>query len=143
MKCFFCDIQSSTDDKRITETDSFFSRFDDFPVSPGHAAIVPKKHVGSFFQLTKPELQELYDLLRQTKLLIDREHHPDGYNVGLNEGTAAGQTIAHVHVHLIPRYAGDVADPRGGIRNIIPMAGDYHKEAEKIGRGEYLNEGKV
>jgi len=143
MKCFFCDIQSSTDDKRITETDSFFSRFDDFPVSPGHAVIVPKKHVGSFFQLTKPELKELYDLLRQTKLLIDREHRPDGYNVGLNEGTAAGQTIAHVHVHLIPRYAGDVADPAGGIRNIIPMAGNYNKEAEKIGCGEYLNGGKV
>jgi len=139
MKCFFCDIKSDTDDKRILETESFFSRFDDFPISRGHAEIVPKRHVESFFTLTEPELLEMYGLIVKTKTVIQEKFKPDGYNIGINEGKAGGQTINHLHIHLIPRYVGDVDNPRGGVRNVLQGKGDYSREAEKLGREEYLN----
>lgn len=140
MKCFFCDIQRDTDDKRIIENNASFSRFDDFPVSPGHAEIIPKKHIESFFDLTKSELMEVYDLILKTKLVIEKKFHPDGYNLGINEGRAGGQIVNHLHIHIIPRYNNDVDDPPGGIRNIIPGTGDYSEKAKKIGREGYLNQ---
>ncbi len=132
MKCFFCDIQLSSDDKKIVENNSFFSRFDDFPISPGHSEIISKKHIESFFDLTESELSEMYDLILKTRLVIEKRFRPDGYNIGINEGKAAGQTINHLHIHLIPRYIGDVDNPRGGVRNIIKGKGDYGDEAKKI-----------
>ena len=140
MKCFFCDIQLGSDDKKIAENNSFFSRFDDFPVSPGHSEIIPKRHVESFFDLTESELSQMYDLILKTRVIIEEKFHPDGYNVGINEGKAGGQTISHMHVHLIPRYNNDSDNPRGGIRNIIRGKGDYSDKMKKMGRGEYLNQ---
>lgn len=140
MKWFFCDIQNKPDDKKIIENNSFFSRFDDFPISPGHLEIISKKHIESFFKLTKLELSEMYDLISKTKFVIEKKFHPDGYNIGINEGAAGGQTINHLHIHLIPRYDGDVDNPRGGVRNIIRGRGDYSDEMKKMGREEYLNQ---
>lgn len=125
MNCFFCDIQTDVKEEKIVETDLFFARFDNFPVVQGHAEIVSKKHVESFFELTEQELSEMYSLITKTKQIIDKKFHPDGYNIGVNEGRTAGRTIDHLHIHLIPRYVGDVENPRGGVRNIIPGKGDY------------------
>lgn len=98
---------------------------DGYPISPGHTLVIPKRHVGSFFDLTSEEHQEMFELLHQAKLVLDAEHNPDAYNIGINDGTAAGQTVPHLHMHLIPRYSGDRADPRGGVRWIIPEKADY------------------
>jgi len=98
---------------------------DEFPISPGHALIIPKRHVGSFFQITDHEREAMLALLIVAKKGLDDEVRPDGYNVGINDGEAAGQTVLHLHIHLIPRYAGDMEDPRGGVRWIIPEKADY------------------
>lgn len=98
---------------------------DGFPISPGHTLIIPKRHVGSFFLLENEERQALLALLDKAKAQLDQEFHPDGYNVGINDGAAAGQTVMHLHIHLIPRYAGDREDPRGGVRWIFPDNADY------------------
>ena len=98
---------------------------DGFPISPGHTLIIPKRHVASFFELTPEERADLLELLDAAKADLDQEFSPDGYNIGVNDGAAAGQTIAHVHIHLIPRFAGDRSDPRGGVRWIFPDKADY------------------
>jgi diadenosine tetraphosphate (Ap4A) HIT family hydrolase len=98
---------------------------DGFPVSLGHTLIIPKRHVGSFFELNADEHQALLALLKTTKTKLEKAHFPDSYNIGINDGPEAGQTIAHVHMHLIPRYQGDVEDPRGGVRWLIPDKADY------------------
>ena len=98
---------------------------DDFPVSPGHTLIIPKRHVGSFFDVTGDEREAMLALLDSAKLGLDAAFHPDGYNVGINDGAAAGQTVPHLHLHLIPRYAGDREDPRGGVRWIFPQKAKY------------------
>jgi diadenosine tetraphosphate (Ap4A) HIT family hydrolase len=123
--CFFCDIQDGNDDKTIAENRHFFSRFDDFPVSRGHCEVVPKAHVESFFDLSSEQVAALFALILRTKAIIEEEFMPDGYNLGLNEGVAGGRTIHHFHLHIIPRYQGDVGDPKGGVRNIIPGKADY------------------
>ena len=100
--------------------------FDDgYPVSRGHTLIVPRRHVADLFALSWEEQQALWALLPVVKEALDRAHRPAGYNVGVNVGQAAGQTVAHVHVHVIPRYDGDVPDPRGGVRWVIPDRADY------------------
>lgn len=98
---------------------------DSYPVSPGHALIVPTRHEPDFFALSTTEQRAVYALLSRLKGLIDEEHEPDGYNVGLNVGNAAGQTVAHAHLHVIPRYRGDVVDPRGGVRWVLPAHAAY------------------
>jgi diadenosine tetraphosphate (Ap4A) HIT family hydrolase len=98
---------------------------DGFPISPGHTLIIPKRHLASFFELTNSERQALFNLLEQAKADIDKEFSPAGYNIGINDGATAGQTVPHLHIHLIPRYKGDVADPRGGVRWIFPEKADY------------------
>jgi diadenosine tetraphosphate (Ap4A) HIT family hydrolase len=98
---------------------------DGFPVSPGHTLLIPKRHAGSFFDLTGEERKALLDLLDAVKRALDSEYHPNGYNIGVNDGPAAGQTVPHVHVHLIPRYKGDCEEPRGGIRWVIPERAKY------------------
>lgn len=98
---------------------------DGFPISPGHTLIIPKRHIGSFFELTADEQAELMALLGSAKIVLDKDHSPNGYNIGINDGPAAGQTVPHLHIHLIPRYKGDRADPRGGVRWIIPEKADY------------------
>lgn len=116
MICPFC---YPTPTEIVLSNDLAFARFDEFPVNPGHILIIPKRHVASFFDATQEEQQAMNDLLAEGKQLLDKEYAPDGYNVGINIGEAAGQTVFHVHMHLIPRYVGDVDNPRGGVRGII------------------------
>jgi len=101
------------------------ARLDAFPVSRGHCLIVPRRHVASFFDCTPDERNDMMALLAEAKDLLEHQYRPDGYNVGLNNGAAAGQTVMHVHMHLIPRYQGDVPDPRGGVRWVIPEKAAY------------------
>jgi diadenosine tetraphosphate (Ap4A) HIT family hydrolase len=98
---------------------------DGFPVSPGHTLIIPKQHVGSFFDLDAADREGVLLLLEESKRRLDKEFKPDGYNIGINDGVAAGQTVPHLHIHLIPRYLGDQADPRGGVRWIFPDKAKY------------------
>jgi diadenosine tetraphosphate (Ap4A) HIT family hydrolase len=98
---------------------------DGFPVSPGHTLLMPKRHVGSFFELDDDEVSALMALLKTAKANLDKELNPDDYNIGINDGPQAGQTVPHVHIHLIPRFAGDVKDPRGGVRWLIPGKANY------------------
>ncbi len=100
---------------------------DGFPISEGHTLIIPRRHVGSWFDTSAHERTALFALLDQAKLILDQECNPDSYNIGINDGAAAGQTVPHLHVHLIPRYLGDQEDPRGGIRWIIPGKAKYWK----------------
>lgn len=123
--CLFCDKDNQEKHRIILENELFYARWDNFPISPGHAEIVPKRHIISFFELDKKELLQFYELVNKVKKIIDEEYHPDGYNTGNNEGEAGGRTIHHLHFHIIPRYFGDVLNPKGGIRNIIPGKGDY------------------
>ena len=119
-ECIFCKQDDPSLNRVLCENDGFFARYDNFPVSPGHVEIVPKRHVESWFDLSLAEVLEASELLRTAKDLIDAEHRPGGYNIGVNDGAAAGRTVHHLHIHLIPRYLGDVPDPRGGVRNIFP-----------------------
>jgi diadenosine tetraphosphate (Ap4A) HIT family hydrolase len=98
---------------------------DSYPVSPGHTLIIPRRHIVTFFETTEEERLAMLRLLDEMKVRLDREHKPDGYNIGINNGAAAGQTVMHLHVHLIPRYAGDRPDPRGGVRWILPEKAAY------------------
>ena len=99
--------------------------WDAFPVSPGHALLVPRRHVAAWWEATPEDQQELLGALDVAREEILKRHQPDGFNVGWNVGAAAGQTVFHLHVHVIPRYAGDVADPRGGVRHVIPAKANY------------------
>lgn len=98
---------------------------DAFPVSPGHTLVIPRRHMASFFELEPGERDALFALLDEAKRHLDRELKPVAYNIGINDGPAAGQTVPHLHIHLIPRYAGDRPDPRGGIRWVFPDKADY------------------
>lgn len=102
---------------------------DGFPVSPGHTVIIPKRHVATLFEATDTEQQALLKALNRAKALLDESHHPDGYNVGINHGVAGGQTVPHLHIHLIPRYKGDREDPRGGVRWVLPEKAKYWSDA--------------
>ena len=101
---------------------------DGFPVSPGHTLIIPRRHVASFFEVTDAERADLMSLLAAARDDLDREFRPAGYNIGINDGAAAGQTVPHLHIHLIPRYAGDRDDPRGGVRWVLPDKAAYWNE---------------
>ena len=96
-----------------------YVRYDSNSLSRGHVLVVPKRHVADFFDMTSDEQSAVLGLLNRARRLIGERHLPDGYNIGVNVGKAAGQSRMHVHLHLIPRYAGDVSDPRGGIRCVL------------------------
>lgn len=98
---------------------------DGFPVSPGHTLIIPKRHAATFFETTTAERLAMFELMDGAKRDLDAELHPAAYDIGVNDGPAAGQTVPHLHVHLIPRYAGDDSDPRGGVRRIFPKKAKY------------------
>lgn len=102
-----------------------YSARDTYAVSPGHTLIIPKRHVASFFDLTQDEVAACISLINAEKKRIDAEFNPDGYNIGVNVGPAAGQSIFHVHIHVIPRYLGDVENPQGGVRHVIPRNAHY------------------
>lgn len=101
---------------------------DGFPVSTGHTLVVPRRHVVSYFELTSDEQHAIWRVVLEVRARLDRENQPAGYNLGINVGEAAGQTVGHAHVHVIPRYAGDVEDPRGGVRWVLPSKAAYWEE---------------
>ena len=120
--CPFCAIPR---DQVLIEHPLALAKRDGYPVSKGHTLIIPRRHVASFFETTEEERRAMLKLLDEMKAMLDREHKPDGYNIGINNGAAAGQTVMHLHLHLIPRYAGDTADARGGVRWIFPDKAAY------------------
>jgi len=98
---------------------------DAYSVAPGHTLVIPRRHLGSFFELQEAEREAALSLLQKAQAELQREFAADGYTIGINDGKAAGQTVAHVHLHLIPRRHGDVKDPRGGIRWVLPATARY------------------
>jgi diadenosine tetraphosphate (Ap4A) HIT family hydrolase len=106
----------------LAENELAYARTDNHALSRGHVLVVPKRHVADFFDMTDEEQAAVLELLREARGRIQAEHAPDGYNIGVNIGKAGGQNRMHVHVHLIPRYSGDVPDPSGGIRCVLPRA---------------------
>jgi diadenosine tetraphosphate (Ap4A) HIT family hydrolase len=124
-ECLFCDYKNPDEHTIIADDELAYARLDNFPVSEGHTEIIPKRHVESFFDLREEEVMAVYGLTKAIKKLIVAEHQPDGFTIGVNEGEAAGRTIHHMHLHLIPRYLGDVPNPRGGVRHVIPEKGNY------------------
>ena len=118
MRCIFCDIK-----EYILENELSYAVFDKFPASKGHMLFITKRHVESFFEITTEERTSIFELINKGKKILDNQYAPDGYNIGVNIGESAGQTI--MHFHLIPRYKGDILDPRGGIRGAIPEKMKY------------------
>lgn len=121
--CPFCMIGEHVE--VLCKTDIAMAILDSFPISPGHTLVIPKRHVPDYFELTAEEQNELWQLVNRCKLILQDRFHPDGFNIGINVGEMAGQSIFHVHIHLIPRYKGDVKNPKGGVRHIIPGKGYY------------------
>jgi diadenosine tetraphosphate (Ap4A) HIT family hydrolase len=103
----------------VSENEFAYVRYDSNSLSPGHVLIVPRRHVANFFDMTTEEQKAVIALLNYAQSFIHARHKPDGYNIGVNIGKAAGQSRMHVHIHLIPRYNGDVSDPRGGVRCVL------------------------
>jgi len=122
--CELCRCIQTKEDVAFAD-DHFYCKWDKYPVSSGHLLIIPKRHVHSFFDLTPEELMFFHKSLLKAQDIIGEKHKPNGYNVGVNVGSDAGQTIPHVHIHVIPRYRGDAKEPEGGIRNVIPGKGKY------------------
>jgi diadenosine tetraphosphate (Ap4A) HIT family hydrolase len=120
--CPFC---SPAEAEILLRNSHCYARSDRYPISRGHLLILPFRHEASFLSLSSDEKAAALELLTQVHLKLDSELHPDGYNIGINEGEAAGQTVAHAHIHVIPRYRGDVPDPRGGVRGVIPSRARY------------------
>jgi diadenosine tetraphosphate (Ap4A) HIT family hydrolase len=120
--CNFCTLPAG---RILGENEHVVWILDAHPVSPGHSLIVPKRHVESFFEATQAEREGILHLLDQAREHVCRHHAPSGYNIGINEGSAAGQSVLHLHVHLIPRFAGDSANPRGVVRWVIPERAYY------------------
>ena len=122
--CIFCEISTSA--RVIDQTENCFVIKDSFPVTDGHTLLIPKRHVADYFELTDTEVSEIHGLLHIHKQLIqENDRSVTGYNIGINVGEAAGQTVFHVHVHLIPRRNGDVENPKGGVRGVIPSKQRY------------------
>jgi len=119
--CLFC-----TDPRGVSlQNELAYSARDTYGVSPGHTLVIPRRHVADFFDLTSEEISACMTLITEERELLDKEFNPDGYNIGVNVGAAAGQSILHVHIHIIPRYKGDVENPQGGVRHVIPKNAHY------------------
>lgn len=119
--CPFCNLER----EKIIESRLSFAIYDNFPVNKGHALIIPQRHIGSFFDLSTEEQSDCILILNKVKQIIQEKYNPDGFNIGININEAAGQTVPHVHIHIIPRYNGDVDEPRGGVRGVIPSKKNY------------------
>lgn len=124
-ECPFCAMDPAT---VLSSNKLAFSIPDRFPISRGHCLIIPKRHICSFFEATAEEKAALADLLEECRDDLAAAYAADGFNIGINDGPAAGQTIMHLHIHLIPRYSGDVDDPRGGVRWIKPDRAPYWQD---------------
>lgn len=126
MGCVFCERLAGGE---VTATNALAAAFaDTTPLTPGHTLIIPRRHEPDFLALSADERAAIWALLEIVRAETDSLRNPDGYNLGVNVGTAAGQTVGHAHLHVIPRYRGDVPDPRGGIRWIIPAKARYWSE---------------
>ena len=121
--CPFCNL--STKVELVCETATAVAFFDGYPVSKGHTLIIPKRHVANYFDLSNEEQQDLWHMVNHCKTILEKRFHPDGFNVGINVNQAAGQSVSHVHIHLIPRYKGDVENPKGGVRGVVPNKQSY------------------
>jgi diadenosine tetraphosphate (Ap4A) HIT family hydrolase len=126
--CPFC---QPAPERVVAETSLTITLRDGFPVSPGHTLVVPKRHFPDLFEADPEEVAQIWQALRQAAQELIAERKPDGFNVGVNVGRAAGQTVMHLHVHLIPRYTGDQTDPRGGVRRIFPDLADYWSRQDR------------
>lgn len=130
------------DRPRIMENDHAFAIYDGFPVSKGHALVIPKKQVVSFFELDSVAYHESLELVKKVTAFLTNEHQVSSFNIGINNGVEAGQTIAHAHIHIIPRYKNDVTDPRGGVRNILPDTSGYLNKTIDVVAGVIKKDGK-
>ena len=120
--CPFCHIPR---EKYVEETDLVYAKRDIYPVNEGHTLIIPKRHIATFFEATAEERLQLMDTLEKARQALLEEFRPDGFNIGINEGQAGGQSVMHLHIHLIPRYTGDMENPQGGVRGCIPDKQKY------------------
>jgi diadenosine tetraphosphate (Ap4A) HIT family hydrolase len=127
-KCSFCDLNAA---RIYAENDVALALPDAYPIAEGHTLVVPKRHVASIFDLSDEEQAALWKLVAQVRAKLWHDLACDGFNVGVNDGQAAGQTVPHAHVHVIPRRKGDSPDPRGGVRWIKPEKAKYWGEGEK------------
>jgi diadenosine tetraphosphate (Ap4A) HIT family hydrolase len=123
--CPFCNFDRT---RLVSESESAIVLRDGFPVADGHTLVIPRRHVRSIFQLNSADQAALWVLVTDVREQLIESVSADAINIGVNDGWAAGQTVEHAHIHLIPRRQGDVADPRGGIRNIIPSKARYWEE---------------
>lgn len=121
-ECPFCRVPP---ERIIAESVLVVALYDGFPVSPGHALVVPRRHVSSWCEVSPTEREVIWQVVDEVRDLITDRYQPPAFNVGFNDGAAAGQTVMHFHVHVIPRYAGDAMDPRGGIRWVLPEKAAY------------------
>ena len=119
--CIFC----NHDREVLIESNCPIAFFDSFPISEGHALVVPRRHVESIWDLADSEYTDCFLLIRRLKVILSKRFSPDGFNIGINCGEAAGQTIWHAHIHVIPRFKGDVPNPKGGVRHVIPLKAFY------------------
>jgi len=122
MNCPFC---NPSPDEVIIQNNHAYARYDKYPVNNGHILIIPRRHYADYFDSTDDERKALFDLVEQGKNILEKEYSPDGYNIGINVGESAGQTVFHLHIHLIPRYKGDMENPKGGVRGVIPERQGY------------------
>lgn len=125
-ECLFCSLPEKNYRTVLFSSDHLYAIWDSYPVSPGHILLITKDHRSDYFELDPKEKEELHVMIRRAKeFILENDHAPDGYNIGMNCGQAAGQTIMHFHCHVIPRYRGDMRFPRGGVRHCIPEKGGY------------------
>ena len=124
MTCIFCSL---SDNKIVFSNNSVNIIEDQYPVNPGHMLIILKRHIPDWWGITKQEQVDIIEAINKAKMIIESKHSPAGYNIGINNGVAAGQTIMHLHIHLIPRYIGDMDKPEGGVRHVIPSRGKYSR----------------
>ncbi len=122
LPCLFC---TPPGDRIFFRDELVIGLWDAYPVSPGHALLIPRRHIPTWFEASARERSALIGAIDAAKAVIEIDHRPNGYNIGINCGAAAGQTIFHLHIHLIPRFSGDVTDPRGGVRHVIPGKANY------------------
>ena len=126
--CIFCDVKKQD---IIYENDYAFVSYDSNPVSKFHSLIIPKRHINNFFDLNDKELYACNELIKKIKSKIENDDNSvEGFNLGTNAGSVAGQTIMHCHIHLIPRRRGDVENPQGGVRGVIPLKQHYLRKSK-------------
>ncbi len=127
--CIFCRPQRTI----LVENDAAIAVYDSYPVSPGHALILPRRHAVTIWDLTPEEYEKCFRLVLALKPILAERHKPDGFNVGVNCGEAAGQSVWHAHIHVIPRFKGDTPNPRGGVRHVIPLKAAYVRRENAAG----------